>query len=138
MWTSRAARVMKVRRPECDEQPCKPIVPIGVGKPIDDADRGHRPAALGTNDRTVGRELQARDDTADAHREGAAGAWRNAFIRMPYARERTIERGIINDTFETAITWDRFEFIHDKVKVATERAILEATGRTGRAMREIG
>ena len=38
---------------------------------------------------------------ADAHREGAAGAWRNAFIRMPYARERTIARGIINDTFET-------------------------------------
>ena len=25
---------------------------------------------------------------ADAHREGAAGIWRNAFIRMPYARER--------------------------------------------------
>ena len=48
-----------------------------------------------------------RADTADAHREGAAGAWRNAFIRMPYARERTIERGIINDTFETAITWVR-------------------------------
>ena len=72
-----------------------------------------------------------RSDTADAHREGAAGAWRNAFIRMPYARERTIERGIINDTFETAITWDRFESFHDKVKIATERAILEATGQTG-------
>ena len=72
-----------------------------------------------------------RADTADAHREGAAGAWRNAFIRMPYARERTIERGIINDTFETAITWDRFESFHDKVKAATERAILEATGQTG-------
>jgi alkyldihydroxyacetonephosphate synthase len=70
-------------------------------------------------------------DTADAHREGAAGAWRNAFIPMPYARERTIERGIINDTFETAITWDRFESFHDEVKAATERAILEATGRTG-------
>ena len=72
-----------------------------------------------------------RADTADAHREGAAGAWRNAFIRMPYARERTIERGIINDTFETAITWDQFESFHDKVKAATERTILQATGRTG-------
>jgi hypothetical protein len=30
-------------------------------------------------------------DAADAHRAGAAGAWRNAFIRMPFARERTIE-----------------------------------------------
>jgi alkyldihydroxyacetonephosphate synthase len=72
-----------------------------------------------------------RTDTADAHREGAAGAWRNAFIRMPYARERTIERGIINDTFETAITWERFETFHDKIKAATERAIVEATGRAG-------
>jgi len=70
-------------------------------------------------------------DTADAHRAGAAGAWRNAFIRMPFARERTIERGVINDTFETAITWERFEAFHDKVKAATERAIVEATGRTG-------
>ncbi len=72
-----------------------------------------------------------RADSADAHRDGAAGAWRNAFIRMSYARERTIERGIINDTFETAITWDRFESFHDKVKAATERAIVEATGRAG-------
>ena len=70
-------------------------------------------------------------DTADAHRAGAAGAWRNAFIRMPFARERTIERGVINDTFETAITWERFEAFHDNVKAATERAIVEATGRTG-------
>jgi alkyldihydroxyacetonephosphate synthase len=67
----------------------------------------------------------------DAHREGAAGAWRNAFIRMPYARECTIQRGIINDTFETAITWERFERFHDQVKSATEHAILEATGRAG-------
>jgi alkyldihydroxyacetonephosphate synthase len=72
-----------------------------------------------------------RSSTADAHREGAAGAWRNAFIRMPYARERTIKRGIINDTFETAVTWERFESFHDSVKSATERAIVEATGRTG-------
>jgi alkyldihydroxyacetonephosphate synthase len=72
-----------------------------------------------------------RTSTADPHREGAAGAWRNAFIRMPYARERTIEWGIINDTFETAITWERFEQFHEKVKAATERAILEATGRAG-------
>jgi alkyldihydroxyacetonephosphate synthase len=72
-----------------------------------------------------------RTDTPDAHRQGAAEAWRTAFIRMPYARERTIERGIIHDTFETAITWDRFEGFHDRVKAAAERAITEATGRNG-------
>jgi alkyldihydroxyacetonephosphate synthase len=68
---------------------------------------------------------------ADAHREGAAGRWRNAFIRMPYAREITVRRAIINDTFETAITWDRFERFHDTVKAAALEAIKRATGRTG-------
>ena len=67
----------------------------------------------------------------DAHLEGAAGIWRNAFIRMPYAREFLTPAGLISDTFETAITWDRFESFHDKVKAATERAILEATGVKG-------
>jgi alkyldihydroxyacetonephosphate synthase len=68
---------------------------------------------------------------SDAHLEGAAGVWRNAFIRMPFAREFLNPAGIINDTFETAITWDRFESFHDKVKAATEQAILEATGIKG-------
>ena len=69
--------------------------------------------------------------SGDAHREGAAGMWRNAFIRMPYAREFTAPAGIINDTFETAITWERFEGFHDEVKAATERAIEDATGVKG-------
>ncbi len=67
----------------------------------------------------------------DAHREGAAEQWRTAFIRMPYARERMIRRAVIADTFETAITWERFERLHDRVKAATEAAIREATGRPG-------
>ncbi len=67
----------------------------------------------------------------DAHREGAAEQWRTAFIRMPYARECMIRRGVIADTFETAITWERFESFHDRVKAATEAAIREATGRPG-------
>jgi alkyldihydroxyacetonephosphate synthase len=70
-------------------------------------------------------------DKGDAHRQGSAGAWRNAFIRMPYARERTIRRGIVNDTFETSITWERFEQFHAVIKGATERAIKDATGRQG-------
>jgi alkyldihydroxyacetonephosphate synthase len=68
---------------------------------------------------------------ADAHREGAAGLWRNAFIRMPYVRERLVRKAIIVDTFETAITWERFEAFHDEVKGATETAIRDVTGRPG-------
>jgi alkyldihydroxyacetonephosphate synthase len=63
--------------------------------------------------------------------DGAAQAWRAAFIRMPYARELQVPAGIIGDTFETAITWDRFEAFHDQVMSATRSAIREATGREG-------
>jgi alkyldihydroxyacetonephosphate synthase len=61
----------------------------------------------------------------------AAEAWRTAFIRMPYQREALVPRNLIVDTFETAITWDRLEAFHERVKRATEQAIVEATGRPG-------
>ena len=63
--------------------------------------------------------------------ESAALRWRTAFIRMPYARELTVPLGVINDTFESAVTWDRFEAFHNAVRTATEQAIVEATGRAG-------
>ena len=63
--------------------------------------------------------------------EAAASRWRTAFIRMPYGRELTVPMGVINDTFETAITWDRFELFHETVRKATEDALVEATGRKG-------
>jgi alkyldihydroxyacetonephosphate synthase len=64
-------------------------------------------------------------------RQGAAGQWRDAFIRMPYSREVLTPRGIIAETFETSITWDRFPNFHAKVKGAAEKAIKEITGRPG-------
>ncbi|MGE0749369.1 MAG: FAD-binding oxidoreductase [Variibacter sp.] len=68
---------------------------------------------------------------ADAHRAGAADRWRTAFIRMPYIREMTLPMGIIDDTFETSITWDRFEAFHDAVKSATAQAVKDVSGQTG-------
>ena len=35
--------------------------------------------------------------------------------------------GVINDTFETAITWNKFETFHEAVRKATEDALVEAT-----------
>lgn len=71
------------------------------------------------------------DTGSDGHLAGSAGRWRNAFIRMPYTRENTIQLGVISDTFETAITWERFEHFHDAIKAATQEAIKTATGREG-------
>ncbi len=63
--------------------------------------------------------------------EAAAQRWRTAFIRMPYTRELTVPMGVINDTFESAITWDRFEAFHGAVRRATLEALKEATGNAG-------
>ena len=63
--------------------------------------------------------------------EDAGQRWRTAFIRMPYARELTVPMGVINDTFETAITWDKFEAFHAAVRSATAEALTEATGSSG-------
>jgi alkyldihydroxyacetonephosphate synthase len=59
----------------------------------------------------------------------AAAVWRNAFIRMPLWRDSMIGMGIIMDTFETAITWDRFEDFYQQVKHEAAAAIRKATGR---------
>lgn len=42
-------------------------------------------------------------------RGASEGAWRDAFLRAPYLRDGLIAAGILAETFETAITWDRFE-----------------------------
>ncbi len=67
----------------------------------------------------------------DAHLKGSVGAWRNAFIRMPYNREFLTPLGIISDTFETAITWDRFEPLYHQVGEAARAAIRSVTGAEG-------
>ena len=66
----------------------------------------------------------------DAHRSGSSGSWRSSFIKAPYLRESFTRRGIIQDTFETSITWDRgFEFIED-IKAETTKAIELITGKS--------
>ncbi|OGA50940.1 MAG: FAD-linked oxidase [Betaproteobacteria bacterium RIFCSPLOWO2_12_FULL_62_13] len=69
--------------------------------------------------------------TQESQREGAAGNWRDKFIRGPYFRVHAIARGVMRDTVETAITWDRFFELEQNVKEAIRRAIREATGREG-------
>lgn len=60
---------------------------------------------------------------------GGGGAWRAAFLRMPYYRDVLIEYGIISETFETAVTWDRFPDLHAGVQTAVSAA-LAAEGLT--------
>ena len=68
-------------------------------------------------------------DTSDAHRSGSSGTWRNSFIKAPYFREAFTRRGIIQDTFETAITWDKSHSFIEEIREETAKAILEITGK---------
>jgi len=75
----------------------------------------------------VAASLSPNAETA-ARREGPAGQWRNAFIRMPYARNLSVALGMIGDTFETAIPWDGFEALYEGARERTRKAIAEICG----------
>lgn len=45
-------------------------------------------------------------------RDGSAGKWRDAFFRAPYRQTALVSMGMVADTFETAIPWDRFAELH--------------------------
>jgi alkyldihydroxyacetonephosphate synthase len=57
-------------------------------------------------------------------------AWRHAFLYAPYLRDSLVACGILSDTFETAITWDRFPDFHAEVMETARRAVAEASGGT--------
>jgi alkyldihydroxyacetonephosphate synthase len=57
-----------------------------------------------------------------------AGLWRAAFLRGPHLRDAFAQLGLIHETFETAVTWDRFPAFHAGVVEATRRAMTEACG----------
>jgi alkyldihydroxyacetonephosphate synthase len=64
-------------------------------------------------------------DDGGASREGAVGAWRNAFVRAPYTRDALVAMSVIAETFETACTWDRFPELHAGVTEAVTTALDE-------------
>jgi alkyldihydroxyacetonephosphate synthase len=60
--------------------------------------------------------------------EGSAGAWRSAFLQAPYLRDTMVAAGVLSETFETAITWDRFESFVAGLRERAEAAVAEQCG----------
>lgn len=58
----------------------------------------------------------------------AGGAWRSAFLRAPYLREQLVLLGVIVETFETAVTWDRLDELVHAVTTATTAALTSVCG----------
>jgi len=58
----------------------------------------------------------------------AVGSWRGAFVGAPYLRDVLVAMGVLSETFETAITWERFPAFHERVVNTAEQALREVCG----------
>jgi alkyldihydroxyacetonephosphate synthase len=56
------------------------------------------------------------------------GSWREAFLRAPYLRDTFVAIGVLAETFETAITWDRFPEFNHSVLERVRAAVAEVCG----------
>jgi alkyldihydroxyacetonephosphate synthase len=65
---------------------------------------------------------------ADIDRDSPVDSWRGAFLLAPYLRDTFVACGVLSETFETAITWDRFEEFHATVMETARRAVSEVSG----------
>ena len=64
----------------------------------------------------------------DTGRQGAVGAWRNAFIGAPYQRNITTGLGLVAETLETAITWERWPAMDEMVRGALQETLNRVCG----------
>jgi alkyldihydroxyacetonephosphate synthase len=71
--------------------------------------------------------------TPKQKKEGSdpVGTWREAFLSAPYLRDALVACGVLSETFETAITWDRFPDFHAEVMESARRAVASACGGPG-------
>jgi len=81
----------------------------------------------GSVDRSMSTQKPAKEGEGE-HRKGAAGDWRNQFLRAPYYRNYLTPAGLIVDTFETSITWDRFDEFYAGVQQRVGKVLREVSG----------
>jgi len=64
--------------------------------------------------------------TGEASRAGASSSWRGSFLRAPYLRDALVRLGMVTETFETAVTWDRYDSLAGAVEAAVRAAMVDA------------
>jgi len=63
--------------------------------------------------------------------QDAVGSWRSAFLGAPYLRDVFVAMGVLSETFETAITWERFPAFHERITAAAEDTVADVCGGPG-------
>lgn len=61
----------------------------------------------------------------DRDGSSAVESWRGAFLLAPYLRDTFVACGVLSETFETAITWDRLEQFHAETMAAVRAKVAE-------------
>ncbi len=64
-------------------------------------------------------------DAGAEAKQSAVDAWRSAFLFAPYLRDTFVACGVLSETFETAITWERFEDFHASTMEAVRARVAE-------------
>jgi alkyldihydroxyacetonephosphate synthase len=88
---------------------------------IADEHGGRCPDGPTIEERTTGRPAAEREATDE-------GAWRDAFFEGPYLFNALVSMGVLVDTFETAVTWERFPDLHAALEENVVGAMEEACG----------
>jgi alkyldihydroxyacetonephosphate synthase len=93
-------------------------------------DHGGEPGEVGGRSAPQPRRGAARANPPVKGNAGSdpVGSWRHAFLAAPYLRDTLVAVGVLSDTFETAITWDRFPEFHAAVLDVARQAIAEVCG----------
>ncbi len=58
----------------------------------------------------------------------AGDSWRDSFFEGPYLFNQLVSMDVIVDTFETAVTWDRFEELHTALSQEVRKAMNDVCG----------
>ena len=74
-------------------------------------------------------DIKIADSTAaGAGRQGAVGNWRDTFVNAPYTRNLTVGLGVVAETLETAVTWERWPQLDAAVRDALHDGLQRLCG----------
>ena len=77
----------------------------------------------------VGKGPQYKNSGDRVSREDEGGSWRKSFFSAPYRQSALVSLGMMADTFETSITWDKFDALHQAVIENVQSAMNRLCGQ---------
>jgi alkyldihydroxyacetonephosphate synthase len=93
-------------------------------------EHGGKPGEVRSKSRGPNAENRGKTEAA-ADTGDAVSSWRSAFLAAPYLRDTFVSCGVLSDTFETAITWDRFDEFHSVVLDSARAKVAEICATIG-------